>query len=96
MAKVVFLETREVKDHRGVVVERFEAGKIYDLNPASAKWWILQRCAAAVPDPPRAATAPESATPAPAAATARQSGGRGKRPTAVATEGTGEDGGFAS
>lgn len=62
MAKVKFVETRVVNDARlgTPAAEKFEAGKTYDLAPASAKRWIDRNAAVAVPDEVKAPAKPKT------------------------------------
>lgn len=56
--KVIFTQSRKVKDGDGRVVESFEAGKVYELADTSAEWWKLQGCAKDAPPEPAAPKRP--------------------------------------
>ena len=40
MIKVKFLGGQEVEDGEGIVIERFRAGQVVELNNASARFWL--------------------------------------------------------
>ncbi len=70
MPKVRFTQTRVVQDARTGTPdeERYEAGQVYDLAPASAARWIARNVAVAVDD--AAAPAADEVPPAAPAADA--------------------------
>ncbi len=63
--KVKFLETRVVQDFRTGTKdeERFEAGKVYELEEASAKRWVVRGAAEYVGDDAKVSP-PSSSAPA--------------------------------
>lgn len=40
MIKIKFLEAQEVEDGEGIVIERWRAGQVVELNNASARFWL--------------------------------------------------------
>ncbi len=40
MIEIKFLEAQEVKDGEGIVIEKWRAGQVVELNNASARFWL--------------------------------------------------------
>jgi len=58
---VRFLEDAVVRDHAGVTVDSFKAGKTYDLSSESARRWVRRGKAEIVPvDAPVSALLPDA------------------------------------
>ncbi len=50
MIKIKFLDAQEVKDGEGIVIERWRAGQVVELNNASARFWLRRGFALDVQD----------------------------------------------
>ena len=40
MIKIKFLDAQEVKDGEGIVIEKWRAGQVVELNNGSARFWL--------------------------------------------------------